>query len=66
MNDKDLLETYMKGFNDELRNKKYITTTDNMLDRAYELGRTHAIIGDDISSFDNQSDDEILAQIKQL
>ena len=59
--DKILLDVYLLGFSDELdeiNNEKYIK-------EAYFLGRTHAIVGDDISTIDLQTDDQILNQIKK-
>ena len=57
-----LLEFYMIGFNDELDGisppnifpKHLVTTT------AYFVGRHHALIGDDVSSTDLLSNEQIL------
>jgi hypothetical protein len=62
--DADLLKIYMSGFNDELDGipeKKY---EDKLSSRAYNLGRTNAIIGDDVRSVDYQSNEELLRQIR--
>ena len=64
INDQVLLETYMRGFNDELDGRKRLIGTDSMLNRAYNLGRDDAIIGDEVSLSDKQSNEEILAMIK--
>jgi hypothetical protein len=65
--DKDnLLKWYMKGFNDELRGTTTIES-DNKIDMvAYNLGAQHAIIGDDVSSIDNLSDEEIIDMIEDI
>ena len=63
--DNKLLEVYMWGFDDELWGRKNRNTYINSyLRSAYEHGRSDAIIGDDVSSNDNQSDEEILEKIK--
>jgi hypothetical protein len=67
--DKELLKIYMVGFNDELA-RDYLTNhkTYNVPieHNAYIIGRADAIIGDDVSSSDEQSDEEILERIKKL
>jgi len=62
----NLLKWYMKGFNDELRGTTTIES-DNKIDMvAYNLGAQHAIIGDDVSSIDNLSDEEIISMIEDI
>lgn len=62
----ELLDWYMKGFNDELDGKADSSSIkDKVEKRAYEIGRDDAIIGDDLPSHDNRSSDEILRQILQ-
>lgn len=61
--DKELLETYMWGFNDELDGRKRMWNPNPQLLRAYNLGREDAIIGDDVSSSDLQTNDDILKRI---
>jgi len=68
-NDKKLLEYYMQGFRDELYVKDClvfdgILSEDKQQKIAYELGRTHAIIGDDLRSVDYLTEEEILNRIK--
>lgn len=58
--DRLLLKVYMQGFKDELKGKDF----HSQLLRAYNLGRTDAIIGDDVRSVDYQSNEEILKRIK--
>lgn len=62
--DKELLEIYLKGFNDELYEKYFNIYSDSLKARAYELGKDHAIIGDDVRSVDYLSNEEILNLIK--
>jgi len=62
----NLLKWYMKGFNDELRGTSTVES-DNKIDMvAYDLGAQHAIIGDDVSSIDNLSDEEIISMIEDI
>ena len=63
-NDTTLLEYYMQGFNDELDSKEHLVLEDKLVKIAYELGRDHAIIGDDIRSVDYLTNEEILSRIK--
>lgn len=58
-----LLKIYMLGFNDELYSKDYVIYDDILEQNAYDLGRGDAIVGDDLTSFDRQSDDEIVKRI---
>lgn len=62
--DKLLLETYMWGFNDELHDRTKMWNPNPLLLRAYNLGRQHAIIGDDIRTVDYQTNEEILNTIR--
>lgn len=64
LKDKQLLETYMWGFNDELDGRERMWNPNPLLLRAYEIGRGDAIIGDDIPSNDLQTNEEILNKIK--
>ncbi len=63
--DKELLEIYMCGFKDELCAKISISQPDKLRQIAYEYGRLDAIVGDDVSSSDEQSDIKILTKIKR-
>jgi hypothetical protein len=62
--DKHLLETYMCGFNDELNGREKMFNPNPLLQRAYDLGRLDAIVGDDVRSVDQQSDRMILNRIR--
>lgn len=62
--DKVLLKSYMKGFNDELDGKKKNNCNGTIKNLAYQLGSIDAIYGDEITSLDYRSDEEILSSIK--
>ena len=62
--DNHLLRIYGRGFRDEL-DQKTTEIKGELLNRAYNLGRLHAIVGDDCRSVDCLSDEQILKQIKQ-
>lgn len=63
--DKILLETYMWGFNDALDDRvREINDSDPLLSNAYNLGRIDGIAGDDVTSLDYQTNEEILNRIK--
>ncbi len=63
--DKELLETYMWGFNDELDGRTRMWNINPLLLRAYNLGRDDAIIGDDVSSSDLQTNEDVLNRIRK-
>lgn len=63
MNDKKLLEYYMQGFRDELDG--IFREVPEKAARAYNLGRDHAIIGDDNPLIDHKSSRKILKEIKR-
>lgn len=58
-----ILEVYMDGFVDELSQKKFTSYIDPILDKAYRLGKQHAIIGDDLTAVDYYTDELILEMI---
>ncbi len=62
-----LLEYYMLGFRDELYGSStIIDDINNPLHlKAYNLGVFHAITGDDQTSLDYLTDEEILERIKR-
>jgi hypothetical protein len=62
--DKDLIEIYLQGFNDELNNVKETKHDVKLKQTAYDLGRLDAIVGDDVSSIDRQTNKQILDRIK--
>lgn len=54
----------MWGFEDELKGVSRIIPLGFLASRAYEIGRSDALIGDDVRSIDYQSNEEILKRIK--
>lgn len=64
MTDEDLLTIYMWGFNDELKGETRLIPTSLLATRAYEIGKTDALVGDDVKGVDLQTDEEILNRIK--
>ena len=60
----EIMSWYMKGFNDELNGTSSIVSDNEFLNKAYNLGAQHAIIGDDVRSVDYLTEIEILIQIK--
>ena len=59
----NVIEAYLQGFEDELQSKpvrEYDYSFDN---RAYQLGRIDALIGDDVRSVDYQNADHLLKRI---
>lgn len=64
--DKVLLETYMRGFGDELDGNVDAPILNPLFLRAYDLGRQHAIIGDDVRSIDYLTNEEIINMIHNL
>lgn len=62
--DEELLESYMWGFDDELGGVFRVWEPSKQMLRVYELGRTDAIIGDDIPSHDLQTNEQILKRIR--
>jgi hypothetical protein len=65
MEDNELIEYYLWGFCDELEGIQSITFNEPLANKAYILGRDHAIIGDDVRSVDYLTNQQILAQIKK-
>lgn len=65
--DRFLLRVYMLGFDHELEPvfKTPVEFRNKMNQTAYDLGRVDALIGDDVSSSDLQTNDEILEKIKR-
>jgi len=63
---KELLEIYRLGFNDELDLKPEAVFIEPIKQKAYNLGRLDAIFGDNNPNIDYKSDEEILKQIKDI
>ena len=65
--DKEIKITYIKGFSDELRSIKPPDWFKTELEKkAYFTGRSDAVIGDDVDSYNYRSWEETLKQIKNL
>ena len=62
--DQELLEIYIWGFNDELNGLPVIPLDCDLSKIAYHFGREDAIIGDDVSTSDLQTNEEILNKIR--
>lgn len=63
--DLKLLQIYMKGFNDELDGRvSRVNKISKFSLRAYTLGRRDALVGDDVTSVDKQTNQQILFRIK--
>jgi hypothetical protein len=64
VSDEELLGCYMHGFMDELDNNLNYDFDSPIKNRAYNIGKSHALIGDDVRSVDYLSNDEIIKQIR--
>jgi len=58
-----IMSWYMTGFRDELSGSSSVMPDDKILEKAYSIGAGDAIIGDDVSSVDQKTEDEIIRQI---
>jgi len=65
LDDKNILEWYYNGFNDELKGTSHTMPEQELLIRAYSVGAVDAIVGDDVSSSDEQTEEMILKIIKK-
>jgi hypothetical protein len=60
----ELIDVYNLGFNDGLKNiLSEVKFQNKYIKRSYNLGREHALIGDEVSSIDRLSNDEIIDMI---
>lgn len=64
LNDQKLLDIYMDGFSDGFYSLNKSNYKNELFTKAYNLGYTHAIIGDDCREVDYYSDEQILNLIK--
>jgi len=62
--DEQLLAVYMKGFTDSLHDVFPQHLNTSLEQKAYQLGRIDALIGEEIESHDYQTNEEILSQIR--
>ena len=67
--DELLLQSYNMGWDDCCENKEFNSSlfpTDSLLEKAYSCGWSDFIAGDDVSSVDLQTEEEILEKIKSI
>lgn len=66
ISDEKLLEYYRMGWNDSSNNNEEQNFNDFLLNRAYIIGWLDFIVGDDISSVDLQTDEQIVNNIRNF
>lgn len=67
ISNKELLDTYMWGFRDglnDITSFSFKNRNQSLKHKAYYLGKNDAIIGDDVSSNDLQTNEQIIERIK--
>lgn len=64
--DNKLLKIYMKGWNDELDGVFNQQQKTKLFIRAYSVGGIDAIAGDECESIDLQTNNEIIANIREF
>lgn len=62
--DETILTWYMYGFNDELKGTSRTISDSKLLNKAYSVGAIDALVGDNLKSSDNQSEEEIIKIIR--
>lgn len=62
--DTKLFKWYIKGFRDELRGTSSIVPKDEDMVRAYRIGARDVLIGDEVSSNDERSYDDIIEELR--
>jgi len=65
LSDKNILKHYNMGWNDCANNKKERKFKDKLFQNAYYIGWNDYIVGDDVKSVDNQTEEQILKRIKK-
>ncbi len=65
VSDEELLGCYMHGFDDELDNELEQKFDNPLMNKAYNMGRLHALVGDDCRSVDYLSNQEIINRIRK-
>jgi hypothetical protein len=65
VSDEELLGCYMHGFMDELDNNPNYDFGSPIKNRAYNLGKLDAIVGDDCRSVDYKTNQEFINQIRK-
>ena len=61
----ELIDIYMQGWNDELDLKTPKKFETSIEERAYRIGRADALVGDEVTSNDYQTEEEILKKINK-
>jgi len=64
MEDEEILSIYMKGWQDSAKEVNHGKDYTGIAQIAYRMGWTDFIVGDDNSSIDLQTNEEILEKIK--
>jgi hypothetical protein len=67
MKDSELLQIYLEGWEDESLNFKNSAEIDSYTDlalKAYNLGRSHFLLGDHFTSYDDLTNKDIFTLIK--
>lgn len=65
VSDEELLGCYMHGFMDELDNNQDYDFGSPIKNKAYNMGRGHALLGEDCRSVDYLSKEEIINMIRK-
>jgi len=65
VSDEELMSCYIHGFMDELDNNQDYDFDSPIKNRAYNIGRAHAFVGDDVRSVDYLSREEIINMIRK-
>jgi len=63
MKDNKLIRIYMLGVKDELYGEEHRIYQTNLQNSAYLLGRADGMVGEDVSTIDLQTDEQILKRI---
>jgi hypothetical protein len=66
MENEKIMQVYNKGFYDELDQNPHVEYEDQLEMVAYNVGRMDALVGDDLSDFDNRPEEEIIEYIMGL
>jgi len=64
ISDERLMTCYWTGWDDELRGTSSSEYDHKLENKAYQAGASDALIGDEVSSNDNQTEEEILKRIR--
>jgi len=64
VSDENILKWYMKGFKDELKGSSTVESDNLIENKAYTLGANHAVLGIDISNYNERDEKEIIKEVK--